>query len=123
TSTPTVNVPITVDFTSNTGARNIILDGNNFIIGAPGAFTTVPGGGANGWDRVQGKFPVAVGPHTLTASAEFKNWLWQMQQISQTVSFSVAAGGGGGGGCTLTLSLQPTTLIVERGKSGTTTVT
>lgn len=86
----TAEVPIQIDFTGSTSARNIVLDGNLNITTAPAAgFVTTPGAGQDGWDRVSGRYPMSGGNHTLTASAEFKNWLGQTQTITKSVQFLV----------------------------------
>lgn len=91
--TTTVDVPIEIDFTGSTRARNIVLDGNLNITTAPAAgFMTTPGGGQNGRDRVSGKYPMAPGAHTLTASAEYLDFARTTQTISKTVGFDVVYG-------------------------------
>lgn len=90
TGTLTAEVPIQIDFTGSTRARNIMLDNLNITTAPAAGFVTTPGAGQQGWDRVSGKFPMTGGKHTLTASAEFKNWLGQTQTISKSVEFTVA---------------------------------
>jgi|SRR5450759_773251 hypothetical protein len=85
----TVDVPIEIDFTGSTSARNIVLDGNLNITTAPAAgFITTPGGGQNGWDRMSGKYTMAPGNHSLTASAEYLDYTRTTQTISKTVKFA-----------------------------------
>jgi len=91
--TTTVDVPIEIDFTGSTSARNIVLDGNINITTAPAAgFITRPGGGQNGWDRMSGKYPMASGTHTLTASAEYLDYTRTTQTISKTLRFAAFFG-------------------------------
>lgn len=89
--TTTVDVPIEIDFTGNTSARNIVLDSNLNITTAPAAgFNTTTGGGQQGLDRMSGKYPMTPGNHTLTASAEYLDYTRATQTISKTVQFTVA---------------------------------
>lgn len=88
--TTTADVPIEIDFTGSTRARNIVLDGNLNITTAPAAgFTTTAGGGQNGWDRIRGKYPMSGGTHSLTASADFTDYTGATKSISKTVQFKV----------------------------------
>lgn len=90
TGAATVDVPITIDFTASTSARNIVLDQNLNITTAPAAgFVTTPGAGQRGWDQVVGKYPIAPGSHTLTASAEYLDYARATQTISKSVQFTV----------------------------------
>jgi len=85
----TVVVPIEVDFTGSTSARNIVLDGNINITTAPAAgFVTTTGGGLNGWDRMSGSYALTPGSHTLTASAEYLDYTRTTQTISKTVKLT-----------------------------------
>jgi len=87
-----VEVPLVIDFTGSTSARNIVLDGNLNITTAPAAgFITSPGAGQKGWDQMSGKYLIESGTHTLTASAEYQDWSNTTQSISKTVSFTVAS--------------------------------
>jgi hypothetical protein len=90
--TTKVDVPIVVDFTASTSARNIVLDGTLNITTAPAAgFTTRPGVGQNGWDQMSGKYLIESGGHTLTASAEYLDFARTTQTVSKTVQFTVAS--------------------------------
>jgi uncharacterized repeat protein (TIGR01451 family) len=86
----TVEVPIEIDFSANTRARNVVLDGTLNITTAPAAgFTTNPGAGQKGWDRMRGQYPMTPGQHSLTASAEYLDYARNTQTISRTVQFTV----------------------------------
>lgn len=86
----TVDIPIEIDFTKSTSARNIVLDGSLNITTAPTAgFITSPGSGQNGWDKMSGKYAVAPGNHRLTASAEYLDLYRNTKSISKEVSFTV----------------------------------
>lgn len=86
----TVDIPIEIDFTKSTRARNVVLDGNFNITTAPNAgFITTPGAGQNGWDKMSGKYALASGIHRLTASAEYLDYSHTTQTISKEVSFTV----------------------------------
>ena len=87
-----VDVPIVVDFTASTSARNLVLDGNINITTAPAAgFITTPGVGQKGWDQMQGKFLIESGNHSLTATAQYLDYARTTQTISKTVQFTVAS--------------------------------
>lgn len=87
-----VDVPIVIDFTASTSARNIVLDGNLNITTAPAAgFVTTPGAGQKGWDQVSGKYLIESGSHSLTASAEYLDYARTTQTISKTVQFTVVS--------------------------------
>lgn len=86
--TTTVDVPIEVDFTGSTSARNIVLDNLNITTAPAAAFVTTPGAGQQGWDRMSGKYALAPGNHTLTASAEYLDYSHTTQTISKTVKFA-----------------------------------
>ncbi|MGB5081458.1 MAG: hypothetical protein WBO23_12025 [Burkholderiales bacterium] len=90
--TTKVDVPIVVDFTASTSARNILLDGTVNITTAPTAgFITTPGTGQKGWDRMSGNYLIESGNHTLTASAQYLDFARTTQSISKTVQFTVAS--------------------------------
>lgn len=77
--------------------------------------------------RDEGDLAFSPGAHTIVASANVYCWYCTNKTSSstQTRSFTVVIASGpgtpGGGGGTVGLSLQPSTVALERGKSGTTT--